>query len=76
MKMAGNENVTSSMFRPTPPAAVTERDETMRIKELSQSGGTLAGIGIGGTNGTLNQGSSMIWQKHLHGPRIDNNLNQ
>ena len=75
MHMAGNENVTSSMFRPTPPAAVTERDETMRIKELSQSGGTLVGIGLVGANGTLNQGSTTIWQKHLHGPRIDNKVN-
>lgn len=54
MHMTGTENVTSSMFRPTPPAAVTERDETMRIKELSQSGGTLGGLGPGGANGPLN----------------------
>lgn len=63
MQSQTNEN--ASLYRPTQHAAVTERDETMRIKELNSSG----------QNGLMLQGSTMNWSKHLHGPRIDNNLN-
>lgn len=56
--MQSNPNDNGSLFRPTMHAAVTERDETLRIKELNSSA----------QNG-------MNLSKHLHGPRIDNNLN-
>lgn len=36
MQSQTNEN--ASLYRPSQQAAVTERDETMRIKELNSSG--------------------------------------
>ena len=64
--MQSHNNENGSLFRPTIHAAVTERDETLRIKELNSSG----------QNGIALQGSAANLSKHLHGPRIDNNLNQ
>ena len=55
----------ASFYRPS-HAAATERDETMRTRDLN----------VPSQNGLTLHGSTANWSKHLHGPRIDNNLNQ
>ena len=63
--MQSTQQDNASLYRPA-QAAVTERDDTMRTRDLQ----------VPSQNGVVLQGSATNRSKHLHGPRIDNNLNQ